>query len=99
MTYSTDPMIEVGRGKYIRKSSILSIVLSKMPREASIQHAGEPCVTITVIMPTGVEYIRCHSTDEFEVNRHMRWLLSHFETASIPLGSPFGQPVQPEEPL
>jgi hypothetical protein len=99
MADTTDPMIEVGRGKYLRKSSILSIGLSKMPHEASIQHAGEPCVTITVIMPTGVEYIRCHSTDEVEVNRHMKWLLSHFETVSIPPGSPFGQKVQPEEPL
>lgn len=99
MTYSTDPMIEVGRGKYVRKSSIERIFLSEISPDVSFIHSDEPCVTIFLSNGSEVEKFHCHSKDKTIVEQHMKWLLSHFETASIPPGSPFGQPVQPEEPL
>lgn len=99
MTYSTDPMIEVGRKKYVRKSSIVGIFLSEVSRDVSLVHANEPCVTILLSNGGEVEKFHCHSKDKAIVEQYMKWLLSHFETASIPPGSPFGQPVQPEEPL
>lgn len=81
-------LIEVARNSYIEKDSIIGIFKSVVPSE-DILNRGKPCVVIRYQVGGESADYRCFSSDIGDINQHLEYLISLFETVKLPNNNPF----------
>ncbi len=81
-------LIEISKDVYLKKDSIIGISKSVIP-DSNILNAGKPCVLITYLGNNEYCTYRCFSSDITHIDKHFNWLISLFETVSLPDDNPF----------